>query len=500
MTELLGPDSLGLAEFAQALTPRFAVRDGRARAVRRRFYDTFDGLLHGAGVTLVHADGALWLLERGSGAVRARADSPAPVKPLFASSLDPGPLRDELLKLTDVRVLLPLAAVRGRERDFDVLDDEGKTVVRLALLATDGLRRRLRVSRVRGYDAELAEVERTLVDELGFEAAAEPLVDEAVRAGGGVPGGVSSKVEVPLAFEQRADAAAAAVLRRLLEVIEANLEGSIDGTDSEFLHDMRVAVRRTRAVQRELRAAFAADELARFRDEFRWLQQVTGDARDLDVYSLEFDQFRALVPATMRGDLEPLLSLLRERRRAARRAMVRALRSKRAVALRADWPAFLDELAAGRSGGDGAARPIGELAGGRIRAVYRHMRRMGEGIDPSTPAEEYHALRKKGKELRYLLELFGTQLYPPEVVRPMIKTLKALQDVLGRHQDREVQQAMISSLAPSLGEHPRSLMAMGALVQRLGEDELAARSDFAERFSAFASKSQRRLVRETFAP
>ena len=42
-------------------------------------------------------------------------------------------------------------------------------------------------------------------------------------------------------------------------------------------------------------------------------------------------------------------------------------------------------------------------------------------------------------------------------------------------------------------------MAIGALVARLGEDERAARGEFAGRFAEFASKEQRRLVKETFA-
>ena len=43
-----------------------------------------------------------------------------------------------------------------------------------------------------------------------------------------------------------------------------------------------------------------------------------------------------------------------------------------------------------------------------------------------------------------------------------------------------------------------TLMAMGVLIERLGEDERAARSEFAERFAVFASKPQRTLVWETF--
>jgi hypothetical protein len=108
---------------------------------------------------------------------------------LFADDLPPGPLREALLGVAGVRVLLPLAVVRCRERSFDVLDSEAKTVVRLALEMPEGLRPRLRLGGVRGYDSALTSVGETLIGELGFHAADEPLVDEAIRAAGGVPAG-----------------------------------------------------------------------------------------------------------------------------------------------------------------------------------------------------------------------------------------------------------------------------------------------------------------------
>ncbi len=84
----------------------------------------------------------------------------------------------------------------------------------------------------------------------------------------------------------------------------------------------------------------------------------------------------------------------------------------------------------------------------------------------------------------------------------MVRALKALQDVLGRHQDREVQIAMLRSLADEVSRLPRgpkAVMAMGVLVDRLRIDEAAARAEFGERFAALASAEQRRLVSETFA-
>ncbi|MBV9603469.1 MAG: CHAD domain-containing protein [Solirubrobacterales bacterium] len=510
--ELLLPERMTVSGAGEALAGRLDVEDGRHREGHRAYYDTFDGLLHGAGLSLVHADGRLSLLERDTGALRATLSAPAPGKPLFAADLPPGALRDALLKLTDVRALLRLVRVHARERLIAVLDGEGKTVVRLALVqatargsarAASTLRPRIRLTGVRGYDKARRRVQSTLVDELGFKPADEPLVDEAVRVTGGVPGGFPSKLDLPLRPDQRTDTAAAVVLHRLLEVIEANLSGAIDDLDSEFLHDLRVAVRRSRAVQRELKGAFPPQELARFRAEFRWLQQATGDARDLDVHVLEFDAMRARVPEAMRGDLDPLLGVLRARRVKARRRMVAALRSERNQRLLSAWRELLDGLESAPEGDrPDAARAITEMAGERIGKVYRRMVKMGRAIDEASPAEDYHELRKKGKELRYLLELFGAPLYPGEVVKPMIKTLKGLQDVLGRHQDREVQIELLHALSGEVGRADggeAALMALGALIARLAEDERAAREEFAGRFAQFASKEQRRLVKETFA-
>ena len=312
----------------------------------------------------------------------------------------------------------------------------------------------------------------------------------------------SARVVVPLAYEQRADAAAAAVLRRLLGVIVANREGALADVDSEFLHKMRISVRRSRTVQRQLARVFPSLELPGFRSEFRWLQQATGEARDLDVYLLGFDDMSELVPQAFRGDLGPLRQVLEHWRLTAHGEMARAVSSRRTEELLHDWEILLESLVEMPTDDRPAAtKSIGELAGKRIRIVYKRVVRMGRAIGPSSPPQSYHELRKTGKELRYLLELFGAQLHDPDVVGPMVTSLKALQETLGRHQDREVQIAMLRSLADevaTLPRGPRAVMAMGMLIDRLSIDELAAREEFAERFAALSAAKQRRLVRKAF--
>jgi CHAD domain-containing protein len=124
---------------------------------------------------------------------------------------------------------------------------------------------------------------------------------------------------------------------------------------------------------------------------------------------------------------------------------------------------------------------------------------MGEEVSEASPAEDYHELRKKGKELRYLLELFGVHLFDEDVVRPLIEALKDLQDLLGRHQDREVQIAMVRSLTDEVSSRPgggAACLAMGTLVARLRDDELAARREFAESFERLAAAELREAVAE----
>jgi CHAD domain-containing protein len=505
VADYLLPEGMTAEGAVRAIAAELTVRNGRLGSIQRAYYDTFDGLLHASGLTGVWENGWLSLIEREGGRSRGRAQVPKPTRPLFAWDLPAVGLGEVLRQLIDVRALLLLTEIRTRERALDVLDGEGKTIVRLRVqepaAGRQVLRGRVQVAGVRGYDRARSRVTGALATKLGFDAAG-PVLDEALLSQGKDPAGHPTKIAVRLTPTESTEAAAALVLLALLGVIESNLPGAIVDLDSEFLHDLRVAVRRSRAVQREFRAAFPPDELARFRAEFRWLQQATGETRDLDVYMLEFEQMQALLPESARADLEPLHRVLSGHRQRARRRMVRALRSPRTHDLLEDWRRFLEQVTE-RSADDRpeATAPIVPAAGRRIRKVYRRMVRMGDAIGPLSPSTDYHELRKQGKELRYLLELFGTSLYPAEVVGQLVKLLKSLQDVLGRHQDREIQVETLRLLGPevaAVSEGAPAVMAMGMLVERLEADQLVAREAFASRFAAFASAEQRKLVQGTF--
>ncbi len=480
--------------------------------------DTADRRLRAAEVDLD--------LETARGATRLVLREPGGRAPLVAEvrrprrnryllrDLPPGPLRERLAPIVEVRALLPLANVKVGAQLVRVLDADDKTVVRVSLatpvaLVGGGdaravpLTPRVEVNGVLGYPKPLGRVTAAVRrgPKGGLVDAPVSLADEAISAMGGDPEGIRTKVRIDLRPDQRTDRAAVAVLGDLAGMVEANLPGTLADLDTEFLHDLRVAVRRSRSVLRELKRAFPPEPLVTQRDALRGVQAVTGPTRDLDVQLLDWDHLISAIPVERHAALAPVRALLVRHRAAAFRALRRELRGP---AYRQAWEgyrAFLaGDLGPARERPD-AKQPIVEVAGRRIRKVYGRMLAMGAGIDATSPAGQLHELRKRGKELRYLLELFGG-LWPRSVVKPMVRSLKELQDVLGVHQDREVQASYLRGLAGELAKStggPAALLALGVLVDRLDAEQHEARDAFAERFAAFADADQRALVAKVFS-
>jgi CHAD domain-containing protein len=311
-----------------------------------------------------------------------------------------------------------------------------------------------------------------------------------------------AKVAVRLAPSQRADAAAVAVLRALLEVIRGDLEGAQAGEDPEFLHQLRRSVRRSRTVQRQLQGVFPSLLLPGYRSEFRWLQTATAQARDLDVHLGGFEELRDLVPHPFREDLEPLRMILEHWRLAAHAEMVRALLSRRTTELLEDWEMLLETLVE-RPAEErpDAVRPVVEVAGHRISRLYERLVRGGERVDLESSSDELHSLRKRAKELRYMLEMFGRALFDEAEVVNLIAVLKAVQELLGRHHDRTVQAGTAGSLTDELASLPggaKTLVATGVLIERLGEDARAVQAQFGETFAPLAAPEQQERVARTF--
>ncbi len=507
------PENAAVDDLVASLESRLRVHKARDPARRINYFDTFDWRLHHAGgcLRLASERGGRFLtwLSR-DGEARHRLATRA--VPPFAWDFPPGAFRQALEPVIKMRRLLPIVALRAEGQTLRVLDGRDKTVVRLrieqATAKTPGTSEEpaplpgiLWISPVRGYDKAFRRVVGVL-EELDLEPVTTSESERALAAIGRQAGDYVSKVVIDLDPAMPAAEAAKAIHRSLLATVRRNEHGTRRDLDSEFLHDYRVAVRRTRSALSQVKGVYPPDDLAHFKVELKWLGGLTGHLRDLDVYLLKMDDYKADLPPAVRDDLAPLGDYLVDRQRREQRRVARRLTTKRYRTLLEEWQTFLDRPA-DLEAAPNAGRPIGEVASERIWKVYRRVIKKGLAIDDDTPAEAVHDLRIECKKLRYLMEFFRS-LYDAKRLTRLIKALKQLQDNLGDFNDYEVQQGSLREFADDMvarqAAPAATLMAMGRLVEHLEKGQARERHRFGQRFAAFARDKNQRLARGLFAP
>jgi len=252
-----------------------------------------------------------------------------------------------------------------------------------------------------------------------------------------------------------------ASLDQRLRALLTHEPGTRTGEDIEDLHQMRVAVRRMRATLKAARPLLDATWADDLRAELGWLGGALGPVRDLDVLLLRLHREIASLPTAEEAAGAVLLDALEGERTAARGAMLRALSDPRFFALlerlaetvRGPLPAGTDQLA------------LIDL----VRSEARKLRRAVERAGDAPPDDVLHALRIRGKRLRYTGEFVATSLEgAPEgrAIKRLLSATAAMQEVLGDHQDACVAEQRIRGLLVGLDAPPDTLFVAGRLVER----------------------------------
>jgi CHAD domain-containing protein len=460
--------------------------------------DTFDGRLAAAGLRLDHVGQHLALHDPAGRDARTVVGS----APRFAWDLDRGPFRSRLAEVLDVRALLPLAVVTTAARRAERHDDDGK--VRSVVTIHEQLRVGdapapgwcATVEELTGY-AKPGERARDLVAPHVADLLEQDALDTILAIAGVDRTGTSIEPGIPLDPDGSAVEGFRQVLANLDDAIEATRPGTIDDLDSEFLHDLRVAVRRSRSILRHGRDVLPPDVLAWIEPGLKLVGDLTGPPRDLDVQALEWDGSVAVLDDADRRSLDPLHRQLLRDRQAAHEQLAQHLREGDVTNLLRRWHdavhAPMDPASAGPRGAD----PLADVVRRRVAKAQHRLLANGRAIRPDTPAEDVHDVRKDAKKLRYLLECFA-DLFPADDRKAFVKRLKRLQDLLGTHQDAEVQAGELRHAAEELPATtaPATYVAVGRLVEHLERTRVAARGGFGERFAEYDSPATRDLLHE----
>lgn len=469
------------------------------------YYDSFDWRLFGAGY-LFSCNGGKWALrDRVTGEVTLRENGPQPTEGLFADAFAEGGLRNRLQSLLEMRCVLPMASGTVTVQEVRLLNKDEKTVVRLFLElhhmeGGDQPLRALRIEPVRGYTRQLEKVHSTLKN---FDPIDRPLamldLEQGSAGKGRTPGDYSSKFVLHLDPDQTALSAVKDIYRQLLQTMHTNLPGIIADLDSEFLHDFRVAVRRTRSGLSLIKDVLPPGVVSRFKTDFATLGKITGPTRDLDVYLLYEEEYKQRLPESLQTGLHTFFENLAQLRAKEQRSMVRALRGDRVQDILGAWGEYLE------SSDDAAAKyadvPVIDIAKKIIFRRYKRLLKDGLAIHAETPDQEIHRLRIQGKKLRYAIEFFSS-MFPENAIGDAVRRLKKLQNYLGDFNDLSVQQKMLREYLQHTRPGSRKNLelgsALGGLLSNLHQEQVSARDQFPRVFGKFSSAKNKALFEQLF--
>ena len=502
------PDGHNKQHFIDELAELYTIKKESAVADRLTIYDTFDWRLFSKSLVLYACGNRLFLRKLAKNEIMHSTE--INTFPVFIWEVPDGELKDRLAPIIKMRALIKLVEVNACSIPYRILNADEKTVARLAYEEVQTPRKKnvpiigthLWLKSVKGYPKYARNLAKR-IEAAGFTLSeADDIYFSALAVVDKKPGSYSAKVNVQLDPDMRSDEATKAILRFLVQVMqinEANLEKDLD---TEFLHDFRVAIRRTRSALGQIKYVFPIKTTNRFKKDFALVGKLSNELRDLDVYLLNEHKYKAMLPEILRDDIDPLFDHLRKKRFKALEKVIRGLKTKKYAKIMQDWEAFLDKGPQNSVSASNAEVPVTELARKRIFKKYRNVVKIGSQILENTEDEMLHVLRIHCKKLRYLMEFFSS-LFPPKKINRLIAQLKKLQDNLGDYNDlcvqREYLLSTLEELPTTQQENKKTLAAIGSLIGAMDKKKQAVKDAFTKTFTDFAVSANQELFRELFA-
>ncbi|WP_181023786.1 CHAD domain-containing protein [Nitrosomonas ureae] len=246
----------------------------------------------------------------------------------------------------------------------------------------------------------------------------------------------------PLTEDMQTEPAVRAMAVAMLDQARLHVGGVIADTDTEFLHQFRVNIRKLRSLISLLKKALPATMIDALRPRLSSIASKTNKLRDLDVFLLAQDNYRAMLPENFGSGLTELYSLIKKQRKQEKNKVAGYLSSDNYRADLAICTAELSQHSAYQT--PMASTPVLQVVKKLLLKRYHKMLAMSAAIDSQSADEKIHELRIEFKKLRYLIEFFA-DLLPKRRTGKIAGKIKKIQTILGNYNDYCIQIEFLSS-------------------------------------------------------
>jgi CHAD domain-containing protein len=476
---------------------------------REVYYDTFEWQAYEKGVVIVKKKRTLFLLSLESGNEIDSVPFQSNPASFFSDNLPVSKAKKQLSSYSNIRAFIKLCSIDALIRTYSLMNDEGKTISTLttkSISLCDGnkqgpLANLLFLQPLKGYEKELTVLEESFT---GFEKMESDLYFREIflltmsHAGLNVHG-YSSKILLQLQGDASVYESLIQLLQFTLSVMRLNETGIIKDLDSEFLHDYRVAVRRTRSILKQLKGVFDPEETDHYLKVFRELGKRTNELRDLDVCLLRQATWFSSLPPSLQPALETFFSEIKRSRTTIHKQLSRFFLSDAYLTLIDEWCRFITRKEPpDHNRAPNALLSTKTIAITTIKKAWKKVIQHGRLIGKEASDAELHALRIDCKKLRYLLEFFSS-VFPQKISSAVIRQLKELQENLGDFVDLAVQtEFLLEHLLSGENDSKDRMFAAstGGVMAILYQKQEEARQQFHHTFSMFDNDDTTRLFHE----
>ncbi|MEI6847585.1 MAG: CHAD domain-containing protein [Chlorobiaceae bacterium] len=464
------------------------------------FYDTFEWHAFEKNVAVVKKGKSLFLIDLNTGHTISSVKFHQKPSSFFAENLPVGQTNELLFTCSLIRSFIKLCTIEAIIQSYRILDENDKTI---GILKSESLRfadenntkepfvHLFSLIPLKGYQEEMERIEISLSQQewLSNPFCFKELFLLIMSAAGCSVLGYSSKTHhLSLDVNEPVYKNAILLLQFTLSIMRLNESGIRKNIDSEFLHDYRVAIRRTRSILKQLKGLFDPLETEHYLNAFRNLGKRTNELRDQDVYLLRQATYFRYLPPNLQIPLKTFFIDIAISRNALHKRFCRYLASSSYHFFLEEWETFLNNPVLP----DPAKAPYASLstldvASDTIKKAWKKILRHGRKIGSQATNTELHTLRIDCKKLRYLLEFF-VSCFPQKSISPVIKQLKELQENLGDFVDFAVQIKFLNEyLFSNNNEIEKRLLAasIGGLMTALYQKQEEARQKFNVTFNTF---------------
>lgn len=470
-------------DLSKTLPKHFALRGADTVENDLTVLDDFDWNIFQSGCLLIReGKNKLQLWEADDNKLTVRLTN---AEHRFYWQLPPGALADTLEELISIRAFVEKYSCHLKIDHLTILNAEDKIVVRINLYTVIGRGNQtccfIKTLPLRGYAKEYLQVCKGL-SKLDSEELPDLSLRRLLLHSGLDVNPPEKKGLFHLEDTEPAEAAVSRMAAKMIQLARRQEQGIIDDVDTEFVHQYRVNIRKTRSLISLFKKSLSENHYQLYKPELKALGSLSNNLRDLDVFLLDHDLYRDMLPDNLWPGLTQIYKRIKQRRTIALKKVVDSLSGEAYleqishILLTLQQP---PELTAKQSEVE-----IKTLASQKILAQYQRICTDGAAIAKDTPDQAVHDLRVECKKLRYLLELF-VELFPAKQVKQLVKSLKFLQDNLGRFNDFSVQREFLLHLGQGKNISADQLASINGLMAVLFNKQAHERNLVVDNISRF---------------